>query len=86
MVFFTNLIIELFKNININKNNIELIEDKKLSYQLIYSLNKIELKTLKTYIEFYLKTEFIYIYKFYNNVFIIFNKNSNNNLYLYINY
>lgn len=58
-VFFVDLIIELLKNIGMNKHTIELIKNKQSSYKPIYSLSLIELKTLKVYIEIHLKTRFI---------------------------
>lgn len=50
---------ELFKNTDINGHIIMLIEYKQPSYRLIYSLKSVKLDILKTYIEIYLKTEFI---------------------------
>lgn len=49
------LAIELLKNTGINKYAIELIEDTQSFYKLIYILSPIKLKTLKIYIEIYLK-------------------------------
>ena len=54
-VFSFNLAIELPENTCINKHAIKLEEDKQLPYKPIYSLGPIELESLKTYIETYLK-------------------------------
>lgn len=58
-VFSFDRAMELPENININEHAIELEEGKQLSYELIYSLNPVELETLKTYIKTHLKIGFI---------------------------
>ena len=58
-VFLFDLAIKLSKNTGINKYAIELQDGKQLLYGPIYSLGLLELETLKTYIETYLKTGFI---------------------------
>lgn len=58
-VFSFNHAIELLKNISINEHAIKLIEGRQPLYRLIYSLKLVELEILKTYIETYLKSEFI---------------------------
>ena len=50
---------ELPKDTSINEYAIELVKGKQSPYGSIYSLRPVELKTLKTYIETYLKTGFI---------------------------
>ena len=50
---------ELLKNTRINKHTIELEEGKQLFFGPIYSLEPIELKILKTYIETNLANGFI---------------------------
>lgn len=50
---------ELPKNTGMNKYAIKLIEGKQPLYSLIYSLELVELETLKTYIKTYQKTGFI---------------------------
>ncbi len=57
--FLFNRMIELYENICMNEHTIKLVEDKELPYGPIYSLRPVELETLKTYIETYLKTRFI---------------------------
>lgn len=71
-VFLPNLAIELSELIKINNYAIDFIEGKKPSNGLIYSLGLIELKTLKTYINTYLKTQFFYFFKFLANASIFF--------------
>lgn len=58
-IFLKKNILMLLKQIKLNNHAIKLKDDKQSSYRLIYSLNLVELKTLKTYIETYLKTRFI---------------------------
>lgn len=77
---------ELPENIDINKYASELEDKKQLSYKLIYALSPVELKTLKTYIEIYLKTVFIQFFKFPTEALIFFKKKFNSSLQLYINY
>lgn len=59
---------------NFNKDAIKLEKDKQPPYKLIYSLKQIELETLKTYIEIYLKIEFIRLFKCFTGIFLLFNK------------
>lgn len=58
-MFSFNLVMELPENTSINEYAIELKKSKQLPYRPIYSLKLVELETLKTYIETYLKTRFI---------------------------
>ncbi len=50
-VFSLELTMELPENTGMNEHAIELIEGKQPPYGLIYTLNLVELETLKTYIE-----------------------------------
>ncbi len=50
---------ELPENTGMNEHAIELIEEKLPFCRPIYALSLVELETLKTYIETYLKTGFI---------------------------
>lgn len=77
---------ELSKNININKYVIKLEKGKQPPYGLIYSLDVAKLEILKTYIEIYLKTEFIQPFKYPTKAFILFNQKLNSNFCLYIDY
>ena len=58
-VFLFNLAMELPKNTYINEHAIELQDNKQPLYGPVYSLGPVELETLKTYIETYLKSGFI---------------------------
>lgn len=66
----------MLENTKMNINATELIEDKQLSYRSIYSLNLVELETLKAYMKTYQKTEFIWRFKLPVNDFNLFNKKS----------
>lgn len=46
-IFSSDLVIKLPENTSINKHAIKLIESKQLSYDAIYSLSLVKLKTLK---------------------------------------
>ena len=85
-VFSFDLAMELPKNTSINKHAIELQDGKQPPYEPIYSLRPVELETLKTYIETYLKTRFIWSFKFPADALILFDKKSDNSFWLYINY
>lgn len=50
---------KFFKNIIINKYDIERVKGKQLLYRAIYSLGLMKLRMLKVYIITHLKTEFI---------------------------
>ena len=85
-IFSFDYTIELYENISINEYAIKLVKDKQLPYWLIYSLKLVKLKTLKTYIETYLKSRFIQPSKFLTGIPIFFNQKLNKNLCLCINY
>lgn len=76
-VFSFDLVIKLLENTEINKYAIELINSKQSPYKLIYTLNPVDLETLKTYIKTYLKTGFIRPFKSLTGTFILFNKKLN---------
>ncbi len=86
-VFSIDLAMELPENTYINKYAIELIEEKQLPYGPIYTLNPVELETLKAYIKTHLKTGFIQQSKSPSDTSILFdNKPSNGSLHLYVNH
>ena len=58
-VFFPELASKLFKHTGINDHAIELVNDWQPPYGLIYSLELVELETLKTYIKTNLANGFI---------------------------
>lgn len=85
-VFSFDLVIELSKNIGINKYAMKLIRSIQLFYKLIYALSLIELEILKTYIKTYLKIGFIKYFKSTASAPILFNKKINNSLHLCVDY
>lgn len=85
-VFFFNLVIELTKNIGINKHTIKLVEDKQPPNRSIYALTSVKLETLKTYIKTYLKIGFIQSSKPLTGNLILFNKKLDNSFHLYVDY
>ena len=74
------------ERIELNKHAIDLEDDKQLPYKPIYSMGPVELETLKTYIETYLKTRFIQPSKSPAGAPILFDKKPDGNLRLYIDY
>lgn len=70
--FLSNSIIEFSKQTNINNHLIDLINNKQLSYSLIYSLKPVKLKTLKTYIKVNLPHNFIELSKLFADILILF--------------
>ena len=58
-VFLAEEALVLPEQIELNEHAIKLEEGKQPPYRAIYSLGPVELETLKTYIETYLKTGFI---------------------------
>ena len=85
-VFFFNLAMKLPENTSINEHAIKLKEGKQPPYGPIYSLEPVELETLKTYIKTYLKTGFIQPSKSFAGIHILFDKKSDNSLQLCIDY
>ena len=85
-VFLSKLAIELLKYTGINNYAIKLVDHWQPLYSLIYSLNPIELETLKTYIKNNLVNGFIKSFKSLVRVLIIFDKKLDKSLRLYINY
>ena len=85
-IFLFDLAIELPENTGINKHAIELQDGKQPLYKPIYSLGRVELETLKTYIETHLKTGFIQPSKSPVGAPILFNKKPNGSLWLCVDY
>lgn len=96
MVFakYTNFINMIFPNIasklpkynEINNYSITLISSQQPPHWDVYSLELIELKTLKAYIETNLINGFIKLFKSPTNAFIFFNLKFNRFLQLFVNY
>ncbi len=85
-VFSLDLAVELPENTGMNKHAIEVIEGKQPPYGPIYTLSPVELETLKTYIEIYLKMDFIQPSKFPARAPIFFDKKPDGSLCLFVNY
>lgn len=85
-MFSFELAIELPENTDINKYSIKLENDKQQPYGPIYSLRLVELEILKTYIEIYLETGFIQIFKTPAGVLILFNKKPESSFHLCVDY
>ena len=77
---------ELPENTGINKHAIELQDGKQPPYGSIYSLKLVKLETLKTYIETNLKTGFIGPSKSPGGTSILFDKKSDGNFWLCVDY
>ena len=77
---------ELSKNTYINKHFIKLQDGKQPLYRPIYSLGPVELETLKTYIEIYLKNGFILLSKSAAVAPNLFDKNLDSSFWLNVNY
>ena len=85
-VFLAENVAELLKNTGINKHVIELEEGKQLIFGPIYGLNPVELKTLKTYIEINLASNFIHLFRSPAGAPILFNKKPNKGFFLCVDY
>ena len=70
----------------LNEHAINLEDGKQPPYRPIYSLSPVELETLKTYIEIYLKTGFIWPSKSLANASILFDKKPDDSLPLCMDY
>ncbi len=77
---------ELPKNMEMNEHAIKLIDGKQPPYEPIYTLNLVELETLKTYIETHLKTGFIQPSKSPTGAPILLDKKPDSSLCLCVNY
>lgn len=79
-LFLFYLEIKLLQNTGINKYIIELEKDKLLLYRPIYSLCFVKLENLKIYIKTYIKTGFIWTFKFFVDAIIFFDKKPDKSL------
>ena len=85
-VFSAKHAAELPENIGINEHAIELEKGKQPPFGLIYSLEPVELETLKTYIETNLANGFIRPSKSLAGAPILFDKKPDGSLRLYVDY
>lgn len=79
MFFLKKKVLILPKQTKLNKHAIKLKSNKQPFFKPIYSLGIIKLQTLKIYIKTYLKTEFIWPFKFFVGALILFNKKLDDN-------
>ena len=85
-IFLAENAAELPENIRINEHAIKLEEGKQSLFSPIYSLELVELETLKTYIETNLANSFIQPSKSSIGVPIFYDKKPDGNLRLCVNY
>ena len=85
-VFLAENVVELPKNSRINEHAIELEEGKQLPFKPIYSLDLVELETLKTYIETNLANGFIRPSKSPTGKPILFDQKPDGSLRICVNY
>ena len=85
-IFSEEKTLVLLKWIEFNQDVIELEKGKRSLYGPIYSLNPVELETLKTYIETYLKTGFIQSSKSFTGAPILLDKKPDGSFRLCIDY
>ena len=85
-IFSAENVAELPKNTGINEHAIELEEGKQLPFGPIYSLETVELKTLKTNIKINLANNFIWPFKSPAKEPILFDRKLDGNLRLCVDY
>lgn len=85
-VFSSKLAIKLSKYTEINNYIIKLLDDGQLPYGCIYSLEPMDLETLKIYIKNNLANNFIRPSKSFVKILIFFDKKPNGNLRWFIDY
>ena len=85
-VFSLDLASKLLEYTKINNHAIKLVDGQQSTYESIYSLGPMELKTLKAYIKTNLVNDFIGPSKFPAIASILFDQKSDNFLRLYVNY
>lgn len=85
-MFLKQLAIKLLKYLGINKHIINLEKSKQILYKSIYSLELIELETIKINIKINIDNYSIQLFKFPTKVVILFYIKSDSSLYLFTNY
>ena len=85
-IFSAEYVVELPENTKINEHAIKLEEGKQPLFGPIYSLEQVELKTFKTYIKTNLANGFIRLFKSPARAFILFDRKTDENLHLYVDY
>ena len=84
--FYSDFSLKLLKQKRINNYSINLLDDQQLVYSLICSLEPVEQKTLKTYIDINLASSLIRFFKFFASTLILFVMRKYGSLCLYIDY
>ena len=85
-VFFLDLASKFLQQTKINNHTIKLVDSQQLSYWPIYSLEPVELETLKVYIKINLTNRFIRPFKLLAGAPIFFDQKSDSFFQLYVNY
>ena len=85
-IFSPDLTSELFEYIGINNHTIELLNNQKPPYGYIYSLEPVELETLKAYIKTNLANGFIRPFNLPADTLILFDRKPDRFLWLCVNY
>ncbi len=85
-VFLSKLVTKLPEHMGINDHTIELVNDWQTLYDPIYSLEPVELETLKVYIKNNLANSFIKLSKFPIGAPILFDKKPDDSLRLCVDY
>ena len=85
-VFSQKLAVELLEYTKINDHATKLVDNWQPLYALIYSLEPMELETLKVYIKNNLFNDFIRPSKSLARATMLFDKKSDDSLRLYVNY
>lgn len=84
-VFSLNLVVELPKYNRINNFTIQMINGKQPFYDPIYSLELVEMETLKIYIKTNLANDFIKPFKFLVSTPILFVQRPDSSFWIYVN-
>ena len=85
-IFSPELVSKLFRHIRINNYAIKVVDSKQPLYGPIYSLEPVELETLKAYIKTNLANKFIKLFKSLAGTPILFDRKSDCFFRLYIDY
>lgn len=85
-IFLEAFAAELSEHISINDYFINLVDNKQPLYSQIYSLELVELKTLKTYIKINLANSFIWPFQLLAGIPILLIKKKDDSFQLYVNY
>ena len=85
-VFSSDSVVKLLESLKINDHRIDLLNDKQLLYNSIYSLRPVKLETLKNYIKANLASSFNKSSKSPSSILILFVQKKDGSLRFYVNY